>query len=389
MPTQSDTDLRAAIRELASTVAAGHADDVDRQARFPHETVQALRAAGALGAGVPRELGGGGLGLRELGALCAALGRGCGSSAMVLAMHSIQVACLVRHGISSDFFRAYLREVAEKQLLLASMTSEVGTSGEMRTSICAVERQDGRWTLEKNATTGSYCAHADAILVTCRRAPDATANDQVLVLARAGDAELTQTGSWDTLGMRGTCSPGFVLRAAGADEQIVPGAFAECAAQTMVPWSHVLWSALWEGIAADAVARAAAFVRAGAKGGGDGASPAALRLARVSARLQALRHHWTSVAREVDELDRRDGGARELLSMAWALRLNHLKVESSEAAPAIVHEALQIIGVAGYRNDSPYSVGRHYRDVLSAALMVSNDRIAAKSAALLRVVKDG
>ena len=67
---------------------------------------------------------------------------------MVLAMHYIQVACLVRHGSQSTFFQGYLKEIVEKQLVLASMTSEVGTFGETRSSICAVERNDGRFTLK-------------------------------------------------------------------------------------------------------------------------------------------------------------------------------------------------------------------------------------------------
>ena len=36
----------------------------------------------------------------------------------------------------------------------------------------------------------------------------------------------------------------------------------------------------------------------------------------------------------------------------------------------------------------PLSVARIYRDALSGALMVSNERIAAKSASMLLVVKD-
>ncbi len=59
----------------------------------------------------------------------------------------------------------------------------------------------------------------------------------------------------------------------------------------------------------------------------------------------------------------------------------------SDSVVQIVHQALQITGILGYKNDSPVSVGRHYRDVLSASLMVSNERIAAKSAAMLMVFK--
>ena len=66
----------------------------------------------------------------------------------------------------------------------------------------------------------------------------------------------------------------------------------------------------------------------------------------------------------------------------------NLKITASEAVPRLVHQALQVIGIAGYRNDSPYAVGRHFRDALSASLMVGNERILARNASLLLVHKD-
>jgi len=308
---------------------------------------------------------------------------------MVLAMHYVQVACLVRHAGDEGFFRAYLTELAERQHLLASMTSENGTFGEMRTSLCAVRRESGRFSLEKDATTGSYCAQADGILVTARRAPDAAGTDQVLALVNRGDRQLTQTGTWDAMGMRGTCSPGFRLQAQAPEEQIVPVPFADIAAQTMVPYSHVLWSSLWWGIAADAVARAADLVRSSARHT-PGTVPAnAVPLAQVSADLQSLRHNWLAVAAALDELEAHgSAGRRELNSIGWALKLNHLKMAASEAAPRIVHQALQVTGILGYKNDTRYSLGRHYRDVLSASLMISNARIASKNASMLLVFKE-
>lgn len=378
----------AALKAIAAEVAAPNAADVDAKARFPRETLDALQKAKLLSAPIPKELGGPGYGMRELAMLCSTLAQACGSSAMVLAMHYIQVACMTRHALQSDFFRGYLRELVERQYLLASMTSENGTFGETRTSICAVERKDGRFELNKDATTGSYCAHADAILVTSRRAPDAPGSDQVLVLVRKQDCELTQTTSWDTLGMRGTCSPGFKLQSSGPEEQIIPGAFADSSAQTMVPYSHILWASLWWGIAADAVARAAEFVRAGARKNPGTVPPTATRLADVSSQLQSMRHNWLALATEFDQLEPGAPGMKELLYIGWALKLNNLKINASETAPQIVHKALQITGILGYKNDSKFSLGRHYRDTLSGALMISNDRIASKSASMLLVFKD-
>ncbi len=381
-------ELLETIRTSIVGTAAKHASDVDERARFPAESFAALREARALSAAVPREFGGMGCSLRQLAAQCSALAQGCGASAMILAMHHIQIACMARHGLGSAFFRDYLSRVAREQLLIASVTSEAGTFGDTRSSICAVERGSERFELSKDATTISYGQTADALLATCRRSGDAAASDQVLVLVQKGDYRLEQTGSWNTLGMRGTCSPGFMLRSSGALEQILPGSFADASAQTMVPYSHILWASLWHGIASDAVARAASQVRGEARKRPGAVPPSAARLAKVSVQLQSVRHHWQMLAQDFDGLGGGPGGMQELLGIGWALKLNNLKVDVSESAVQIVHQALQIIGIPGYKNDSPVSVGRHYRDVLSAPLMISNERIVAKSASLLLVFKD-
>jgi acyl-CoA dehydrogenase len=327
--------------------------------------------------------------MRELTQQCATLAAACGSSGMVLAMHHIQVACVARHAADAPYFRHYLKEVAERQPLVASVTSEVGVAGDIRSSVCAVERAGGRFTLDKRATTVSYGAQADDLLVTARRDPEAPPSDQVLVLLRRGDFALRPTSPWDTLGMRGTCSPGYHLTAAGPEEQIVPGAFADSSAETMVPYSHLLWSAVWLGLASDAVARAAAFVRAEARKRPGTPPPAALRLAELNVMLQTFRTSVAALAGEFDALGDGPTAREALSSIGWALRMNQHKIAASEMAPQIIHRALQIVGLSGYRNDTPYSVGRHYRDALSASLMISNERIAARSAALLMVFKDG
>jgi len=384
----ADNDITKPTRSIALEVAAPNAADVDLKARFPQETFTALRQAKLLSVAVPRDLGGRGASMQELAAMCTALAQGCGSSGMVLAMHHIQVACIARHGLSSQFFRDYLREVVERQLLIGSITSEVGVWGDTRSSICACLRDNGSFKLDKDATTASYAEFADDLLVTARRNADAPPSDQVLVLVRKPDRTLTKTTSWDTMGMRGTCSPGFKLTSSGPEVQVLPGSFADASAQTMVSYSHILWSAVWLGIASDAVARASACVRAEARKTPGVVPTKATHLARLSAELQLLRNSVHGQAAEFDDIMNGPNGMDELLTVSWALKMNNIKVSSSEMAPQIVHEALQIIGIAGYKNDSKLSVGRQYRDALSAALMISNDRIFGKTASLLLVHKD-
>ena len=197
---------------------------------------------------IPTEYGGGGVSFETIAAACFELGRRCGASAMVFAMHQIQIASIVRHVDGAPWFEDYLRDVARDQRLVASVTSEIGTGGDLGKSIAAVTPgEDGLATFEKQAPTVSYGAYADDLLTTLRRAPDAEPGDQVVVLTHREQFTLEQMGTWDPMGMRGTCSPGYVVRATFPAEQVLPVPFSTVGTESMVPISHILWSHLWLG----------------------------------------------------------------------------------------------------------------------------------------------
>jgi acyl-CoA dehydrogenase len=385
--TDRDGLFLAAVRAIADDVAGPLADEVDRDARFPVETVDALRAQGLLSAFVPEELGGAGVSFDALATACFELGRRCGASAMVFAMHQIQVATIVRHLDDAPWFEGYLRELGEQQRLIASVTSEVGTGGDMARSIAAVTPAgDGRATFEKQAPTVSYGRYADDLLTTLRRSPEAEPGDQVCVLTRGEQHALEPTGTWDPLGMRGTCSPGNIVRAEFPVEQILPTGFAKVMNESMVPISHILWSHLWLGIASDAFARARAFVRAAARRNPGEPLPAAIRLSELMSELSLLRAEVSSGLREFVDASAED--RTRLSQMATILRFNNLKIAASEQTPRVCQAALGVCGIVGFKNDTPFSVGRHVRDSLSASLMVANERIHQTNATLLLIAKD-
>ena len=338
------------VRRIGHDVAGPNAEAVDRDARFPHQAIAALREQRMLSVLVPRELGGRGSTIAEVAAACEVLGRFCASTAMIYAMHQIEVACLVRHGLSAPFFRQYLAELAEREWLIASATSEVGVGGELRRSICAIERDGHRIRIRKQAPVISYGEEADDILLTARRDPDAAPGAQVLVLVRKADTRLTRTGEWDTLGMRGTRSLGFVLETVGDAEQILPVPFADVASQTMLPTSHVLWTSLWLGLTSDAVGRARAFIRAEARRTPGVTPPGALRLAETVAELGTMR---AIVHGGVTDFERIQDDPEALAGPAFAIRMNNLKLSAARMAPEVVSRALGVCGVSGYRCDSP------------------------------------
>ena len=372
---ESDSsDLRARVDKVAA-VAAAHAAAVDAESRLPREAIAVARAERLLGVAVPRELGGDGLGAAELADICYALGRACASTAMIYAMHQTKVACLVRHGRGSPWHQLLLRRLCAEQLLLASSTTEGQAGGDLRNSAAAVDG-DTRITLERQATVISYGEAADGIVTTARRSSDAASSDQVLVAFLKDNYTLERLNGWDALGMRGTCSAGFKLVASGLREQVLPVSYETIHSHTMMPFAHIAWSSAWAGIAAAAVERARKFVRKAAHRSGGALPPAAAHLTRATASLRTLRSLIAAALQRFEAAD-----AAMLESIDFQTGMNMLKVTASELAVATVMSAMQTCGLAGYRNDGEFSMGRFLRDILSSPIMISNDRILANVAA--------
>ncbi|MFX4223928.1 MAG: acyl-CoA dehydrogenase family protein [Thalassobaculum sp.] len=80
--TPAQEELRARARDLAETVIAPRAAEVDRSEQYPWDNVKALTEAGFMGMTVPKELGGKGysfldvvLVIEEMAAQCGVTGR--------------------------------------------------------------------------------------------------------------------------------------------------------------------------------------------------------------------------------------------------------------------------------------------------------------------------
>jgi acyl-CoA dehydrogenase len=380
--------LVAKVHELGATVVAPAAVDVDLHARFPTEAFDALKAERLLSAYVTEEFGGMGLTMSQICRICEVLGHYCASTAMVYAMHQIQVACILHHGQSSDYFRAYLRRLVDEQLLLASATTELGVGGDLRSSVCHVEARGDGFTLVKQAPVISYGREADAILVTARRGADARDSDQVHVLVERDRTRLDEIAGWDTLGFRGTCSLGFALHAEGHVDQILPEPFADILAQSMHPFSHLTWGSLWLGLAADAVSRARDTVRKKILASPDAPPVSALRLAEVDEILFQMRSGLYATMAEYEAM-LAAGDPDAFSNFGFGIRVNNVKITCSELVVDIVGKSLVIVGISGYKNDSKSSLSRHLRDAYGAALMVNNDRIRGHNATMQAVYRKG
>ena len=368
----ADEPIAERARRVAA-IAERNALDVDRDGRVPREAIAALKAERLMGVLAPSPLGGEDARHGEVVEACYILGQACASTALIYAMHSVKVACLVRHSEDSLWHQNFIARVADEQMLLASSTTEGQAGGAVRSSDAAIVHDGDRVRLQRDASVISYGEAADGLVTTARRSASAAASDQVLLALARDDYSLSRTRDWSTLGMRGTVSAGFALKAEADPAQILPEPYARIHAESMVPSAHLFWSSVWAGIAAGAVDRARRAVRKSAKNA-ESPPPATARLAKAMAALRAARAQIATMTAQFEAVGD-DRAALTTLEFQTAITL--LKVDVSELAVEAVTQALRATGLSGYRTDGEASIARHLRDILSAPLMINNDRILA------------
>ena len=334
--------------------------EVDKDSRFPSEAIEALRADEHLSALVPLRLGGGGQTLAQVADATANLARHCASTAMIYAMHHLQVACLDAHG-RSDYFECYLRDLSIRQLLLASATTELGTGGDIRSSICAIDRASGRYWLEKQAPVVSYGQYADAISRLPAAAPTAPPTNSHGVLHPAG-ASARAAQRLGCVRVRGRAAWFPAGRRRRRDRRAADP-FDTISAQTNLPIAHICGPMSgWVWRPRRQPGPDLRPERGPQEAGHHSARrPPPRRTGRAYLQMAIL---VRAAARKYDEICN-DPDA--LSALTYTISMNALKVSASTMVVDIVSRALIICGMAGYIESSPFSMGRLLRDAYGAA----------------------
>jgi alkylation response protein AidB-like acyl-CoA dehydrogenase len=370
----------------ATEVLIHWAGEVDRQRRFPTESVDALRSRGLLGYMVPRELGGSGGTYTGLATIAATLGQGCLSTAIIWAMHSQQVVTLADHAQSS--LADVLRSVAADGSLIASVTSEAGGTGQLLAVRSALIPEGDKIRLRRSAPIVSYAGEARYYLVTMRRSDAAPALDSRLVLVDGSRSGLTVGDEWNALGMRGTRSVSASFDVLLAPECTLAEPFPSIAARTFIPAGHVGWTAAWYGAASGALRRYVQWLRTRGSQAQVRLDSDLLRsrLADLRARLDPIAALLGRIAARLDRW-RSDGVSLDRYhAPSHQIELNSLKIAGSEAAFHVVDELMQLAGLReGYLEGSELGLERVFRDLRSASFMYGNERLRQANGRLLLV----
>jgi alkylation response protein AidB-like acyl-CoA dehydrogenase len=206
MSTETQTEAKTggllALADYIGSRAAERSGEHDRDESFVADSFQALKEAGFFRALVPKELGGAGVGYREMCDAIRVLGTHCGSTALAFSMHCHLVALPVwrwRHEKAP--VEGMLKRVASEDLVLISS----GGSDWLNSSGTAT-KVEGGYRVTGRKIFASGCPVGD-VLVTSAVYDDPENGATVLhfpVPFKAEGVKLLDT--WHVMGMRGTGS---------------------------------------------------------------------------------------------------------------------------------------------------------------------------------------
>jgi acyl-CoA dehydrogenase len=330
---------------------------------------------------VPEELGGRGGSLRDAVRVVFDISKASASAGLICAMHFSQLLCLVRHARGSSYLHNQLQDLAARQGLIASVTSEANVNGDIFGSQCVISSDKDNHVLEKKAPNISYANTAESFLVT---ALDLSGSKPIQRLVYCGkeQTELTLIHENKFMGLQGIVNGAYDLRSTVEDGAVFEEAYPVIARETMTPTTHLLWASVWSGIAARILEKTRSFISR------ELATNDAVH-SEMELRHSALvnKHHViNTLIRSALDTWEAEGASGSIFQNG--AQYNRLKVVSSEQLNEICYQALPICGLHGYVEQGPYSLSQHIRDALSAPLMVSNHRLTRYTAGLERFISE-
>jgi alkylation response protein AidB-like acyl-CoA dehydrogenase len=347
---------------VARDVLARHAADVDRQARWPAEGIDALKAGGFLGLTVPATHGGSGEGPRAFAGVLAKLAEGCASTAMIYLMHVCGTQVIVA---AAEFGRRdqLLRDVAAGRHLSTLAFSEKGSRSHFWAPVSQAAADGDCYRITANKSWVTSAGRADGYVVSTRAAETTGPTASTLYFVPGGTAGLTVAGSWAGLGLRGNASAPVRLVdvAVPAAERVTgEGRGFDTMVNVVLPWFQLGSAAVAVGIARAAVA--------------------GVRHHLLGARLEHLGQTLAALPNLRAELARMqittDAQAAFLHQVAWKmenpqpdtmLAVLGSKAAATEAALQVTDLAMRVCGGTAF--SGLLSVERNFRDARAGSVM--------------------
>src|SRR3989442_10791884 len=167
---QLHQDLRTAVRDLCQAFPDTYWRELDVQRAYPEAFVKALTDAGYLGALIPEEYGGSGLGVTEASVILEEINRS-GGNAGACHAQMYTMGTLLRHGSDAQK-REFLPKIASGELRLQAFGVSEPTTGSDTTQLKTFALRKGdKYVIRGQKVWISRAEHSDLLLLVVRTTP--------------------------------------------------------------------------------------------------------------------------------------------------------------------------------------------------------------------------
>jgi alkylation response protein AidB-like acyl-CoA dehydrogenase len=255
-------DFVGRAADIGRGIAARHAAEVDQQARFPRESIDALRDEGLLGLCLDPARGGKGQGPRAFAAVAEELAQGCASTAMVYVMH-VSAAQAIASSSTLAGRDELLGEIARGRHLTTLALSERGSRSQFWAPVSKMTAENGQLVTSAAKSWVTAAGHADSYVSSAQQPGAASPLESTLYLARRAAKGVKVAGRFDGLGLRGNDSAPVNLEefaVASADLITPQGQGAKTILEVILPWFALGTAAMANGLSRAAVGATAAHL---------------------------------------------------------------------------------------------------------------------------------
>jgi isovaleryl-CoA dehydrogenase len=344
--------LRRTLREFAQEKVAPRAHRIDAEQSFPRESWEEAAELGLLGATVPVDEGGAGLGLTELCLIGEELAAVCVSTAAtVLHQADMVVGRIARHGRAAQKER-WLPGLIDGSLVGCLAMTEPEAGSDVMSMRTWAERVEGGWRLNGAKTFITNGPVADLALIYART-PERGERSLAMFAVPTDSPGFSRGRKFSKMGWRGSPTGELLLDECEVGPEALIGEVDEGRAILLdgLDSERVLLAAESVGIAQGALEVALAYAGERHQFGrpiGEFQLVGA-KLADMFAETEACRALTRQIAARID------AGERDQRALASAAKLL-----AGDVAMRVTTEAVQVLGGYGYIDEFP--VERYMRD---------------------------
>ncbi|HIV57761.1 MAG TPA: acyl-CoA/acyl-ACP dehydrogenase [Candidatus Stackebrandtia faecavium] len=361
------------LERIIKDTIAPNANVVDREGRFPRESIDALANAGFLTLTIARAEGGMGASAAEFGTVVRRIAEVCASTAMVFVMHVTALNSIIALRPSAQRER-FIRQVVHDRMLVTEAISEPGSGSQWWSVTSTAEETDEGYRIRAEKSFSTSAGHADLYIVSTQTPGSESDRDHAIFAVRADQGEIA-TGTWRGLGLAGNSSAWITFDSHVEKEALLysggDGEGLRHYNEVNQPIYHLGVSAAYLGIAAAALGACIERVRSRQYQGdlsGYGTNlkdyPIARRhIGEMSIQLEAAQSTVRNFAARIDAGEGLDD---------MAIQMTAVKVYCAEMAVKVAQQSMMACGGSAYAKDV-LPVERHLRDAYAGSLMGPND----------------